>query len=113
MAERFVLKEENLLIINKIESNPVVTQRELSLKLAISLGKINYLLKELIKKGFIRVKNFPGNPGRLNKLHYYLTKKGLDYKIMVTQHFLNEKEVEYKRIKQEWKELKPELRVKC
>ena len=105
MPEQPVLKEENLIIIKEIESQPVVTQRELSTKLAISLGKINYLLKELIKKGFIEVKNFSDNPGKLNKLHYCLTKKGIEYRISVTQHFLKEKEAEYNQIKQEWEQL--------
>ena len=105
MSEQPVLKEENLIIIKEIESQPAVTQRELSMKLAISLGKINYLLKELIKKGFIEVKNFSGNPGKLNKLHYHLTKEGMEYKISVTQHFLKEKEAEYNQMKQEWEQL--------
>lgn len=105
MLEQTPLKEENLTIIKEIEDQPAVTQRELSMKLAISLGKINYLLKELIKKGLIEVKNFSDNPGKLNKLHYYLTKKGLEYKISITRHFLKEKEAEYNRIKREWEEL--------
>lgn len=105
MSEQPILKEENLIIIKEIESQPAVTQRELSMKLTISLGKINYLLKELIKKGFIEVKNFSGNSGKLNKLHYYLTKKGLEYKINITQHFLKEKENEYNQIKKEWEQL--------
>ena len=41
MPEQSSLKEENLIIIKEIESQPAVTQRELSTKLAISLGKIN------------------------------------------------------------------------
>lgn len=105
MSEQPLLKEENLIIIKEIESQPAITQRELSLKLTISLGKINYLLKALINKGFIEVKNFSGNPGKLNKLHYYLTKEGLEYKISATQHFLKEKEAEYNQIKQEWERL--------
>ena len=105
MSEQPLLKEENLIIINEIESQPALTQRELSLRLAISLGKINYLLRELIKKGFIEVKNFSANPGKINKLHYYLTKKGLEYKISATQHFLKAKEAEYNQIKREWEQL--------
>ena len=105
MPEQPVLKEENLIIIKEIESQPAVTQRELSTKLAISLGKINYLLKALIKKGFIEAKNFSGNPGKLNKLHYHLTKKGIEYKISVTQYFLKEKEAEYNQLKREWEQL--------
>ena len=37
----------------EIEANPVATQRVVSKKLGISLGKTNYILKELIKRGFV------------------------------------------------------------
>jgi len=98
-------KEENLLIIKEIDSQSSVTQRELSLRLGISLGKTNYLLKELIKKGFIKAKNFSTNPGKLKKIQYYLTKEGLEHKMQLTQHFLKEKENEYNRLKEEWDRL--------
>ena len=44
-------------------------------KLGISLGKTNYLLRELIKKGLIKVKGFTETNGRgkLNKVQYNLT----------------------------------------
>lgn len=105
MTEQHLLKEENLLIFKEIASQPAVTQRELSTKLGVSLGKINYLLKALIKKGLIEVKNFSNNPGKFNKIHYHLTKEGLEYKIQATQHFLKAKEAEYNQIKQEWEQL--------
>jgi EPS-associated MarR family transcriptional regulator len=105
MSEQLPLKEENLIIIKEIEAQPAATQRDLSKKLSISLGKVNYLLKELIKKGLIEVKNFSNNPGKLHKLHYHLTKSGLEYKIQAMQHYLKAKEAEYNKIKQEWEQL--------
>ncbi len=99
-------KEETLFIINELEANPNATQRILSNKLGISLGKTNYLLKELIKKGLIKVKNFSNNPGKMQKIHYYLTKNGLEEKMRLMQHFLKRKKEEYNRIKQEWEKLK-------
>lgn len=95
-------KEEILSIIKEIESNPAATQRALSEKLGISLGKINYLLNELIKKGFIKIKNFSKNPGKLQKIHYILTKEGFEQKINLTYHFLKKRETEYNNIKKEW-----------
>jgi len=47
------------------------TQRDLSIRLNISLGKTDYLLRELILKGFIKVKNFTGNPGKPGKINYF------------------------------------------
>lgn len=98
-------KEETLFIIKELEANPNATQRILSKNLNISLGKTNYLLKVLIKKGIIKLKRFSSNSGKLSKIHYYLTKEGLEHKIQLTLHFLKEKETEYNRLKQEWERL--------
>jgi len=74
-------QEEILRIIKEIESNPQATQRTISSHLDISLGKTNYLIKELIKKGMVEVKNFSDNPNKLQKINYFLTKKGIEHKI--------------------------------
>jgi len=94
-------KEETFFIFKELEANPSATQRELSIRLNISLGKTNYLLRELILRGFIKVKNFTGNPGKLKKINYLLTEKGLEEKFRLLQHFLQIKETEYNKLKQE------------
>lgn len=96
-------KEENLLLLKELEAKPNITQRELSVRLNISLGKTNYLLRELIFKGFIKAKNFTNNSGKLMKIHYLLTEKGLEEKFRLLKHFLQIKEEEYNKLKQEWK----------
>jgi len=98
-------KEEILHIIKEIEFDPSTTQRTLSNKLGISLGKTNYILRELIKKGFVKVKNFSHNPKKIRTIHYILTKKGIEERINLTYHFLQRKENEYNLIKQEWERL--------
>jgi len=104
-------KEEILSIIKEIESSPVITQRYISNKLDISLGKTNYLLKELVKKGLIKVKNFSSKPEKMQKIHYYLTKDGLEHKILLMRHFLKKKEEEYNLLKKEWEKLSEKRKV--
>jgi len=94
-------KEETLFIFKELEANPNVTQRDLASRLGISLGKTNYLLRELILRGFIKAKSFTGNPGKLRKIHYFLTEKGLEEKLRLFKHFLQIKEIEYNKLKQE------------
>ena len=94
-------KEETLFIFNELEAKPNTTQRDLSTRLNISLGKTNYLLRELILKGFIKAKNFTGNPKKLRKIHYFLTEEGLEEKFRLLQYFLQIKEAEYNKLKQE------------
>ncbi len=105
MNEQHLLKEENLLIIKELEAQPSATQRHLSIKLGISLGKTNYLLKELIKKSIIKVRNLSDNPGKLGKIQYYLTKEGFEHKVQLMQHFLKEKEAGYYQLKNEWEQI--------
>ena len=45
-------------ILRQISKKPDSTQRELSKQLNFSIGKLNYCLKELQKKGLIKIKNF-------------------------------------------------------
>ncbi len=99
------LKEENLYIIKEIESFPYTTQRVLSSKLGISLGKTNYLLKELIKKGLVEAKDFSDNSEKTKKVKYVLTRKGLVSKVRLTRLFLKRKKTEYEAFKKEYKDL--------
>lgn len=98
-------REEILAIIKEIETDPAVTQRTVSKKLGISLGKTNYLLRELIKKDVIKTRNFLHNPGKLKKIGYILTNKGFQEKVRLTYHFLKKKEAEYNLLKQAWEEV--------
>ena len=100
MTER-VQKEETLFIFKELEASPNATQRDIAVRLHISLGKTNYLLRELILRGYIKAKNFTGNSGKLRKIHYLLTEKGLEEKFRLLQHFLQIKEAEYIKLKQE------------
>mgnify|MGYP000008566133 CR=1 FL=1 len=65
-------KNEDFEILRKIAKNPNFSQRELSKELGYSLGKLNYCLKELQKKGLIKIKNFKKNKKKINYI-YILT----------------------------------------
>lgn len=101
-------REEILHIIKHLESDPNVTQRALSNRLNISLGKTNYLLKELVKKGLIKAQNFSHNSGKIQKVNYLLTKEGFEERLRLTSYFLKAKEEEYNRMKIEWEKLTKE-----
>ena len=55
-------EKDNFDILRKLVSNPKLSQRELSKELGLSLGKVNYCLKELKKKGLIKLNNFQKKP---------------------------------------------------
>ena len=92
-------------ILRKIESKPQTSQRELAKELSFSLGKLNYCLKELKKKGFIKIQNFKNNKRKLNYL-YVLTPKGIAEKTKITLRFMKQKMKEYDELKKELSEKK-------
>ena len=98
------LKEETLQIINEIETDSSLNQRLLSQKLNMSLGKTNYLLKALVRKGIVKIASFSKNPRKTRKLRYILTPKGLEQKVKLTYHFLKVKEAQYNRLKKEYEQ---------
>lgn len=107
MNEHSHLKEETLFLMREIGDDPSVNQRLLAKRLNISLGKTNYLIKELAKKGAIKIASFSKNPDKTKKLRYVLTHKGIEDKIELTFHFLKAKEKDYKRLKEEYEQIKP------
>jgi EPS-associated MarR family transcriptional regulator len=100
-------KEEVLKVLREIKSNPEMTQRELSIKLGISLGKVNFLMKALIHQGLIKVHNFK-NSNNKNAYLYYLTPNGVEVKARTTYFFLKRKMQEYEQLEEEIRLLKKE-----
>jgi EPS-associated MarR family transcriptional regulator len=60
--------------LRTIKKKPNSTQRELAEELGFSLGKLNYCLKALKKKGLVKIENFTKNPNKLNYI-YVLTQR--------------------------------------
>ena len=93
-------KEEYFQILRKIQNNKKLSQRDLASELGFSLGKLNYCLKALKEKGFIKIKNFQKNPRKLNYI-YVLTPKGISEKTRLTYNFMKRKLHEYEELKRE------------
>ncbi len=106
--EKPTLTEDILNILRLLSSGSNLSQRDVSAHLEISLGKTNYLLKSLIKKNLIKAINFSRHPGKLGKVRYILTKKGLEEKLNLMYHFLKKKEAEYNHIREELAKLEGE-----
>jgi len=99
--DEHTVKEDVLNILRVLSSSEEANQRDLSGRLGFSLGKTNYLLKSLITKGFIEIKNFTTLNNKFKKVHYMLTPKGFEHKVRLTYHFLKMKEEEYLALKRE------------
>tara|TARA_Y100001970_G_scaffold220381_1_gene270647 strand:- start:8003 stop:9259 length:1257 start_codon:yes stop_codon:yes gene_type:complete len=89
-------------LLRKISKKPNISQRELSKQLGFSLGKLNYLIKELQKKGLIKIKNFKKNKKKINYL-YVLTPQGISFKTKLALNFMKRVMKEYDNVKNEEK----------
>ena len=97
-----------LAVLRHLENKQLVSQRELSQDLGISLGKINFILKALINKGAIKAKNFRNNKNKI-AYAYYLTSEGFNEKAKLTINFFKRKNIEYNKLKKELEVLKNEI----
>jgi EPS-associated MarR family transcriptional regulator len=95
-------------LLKLLEKNPALTQREMAQEMGISLGKFNYCLKELVKKGFVKVDRFTSSDNKAAYM-YLLTPKGIEEKARVTHGFLKRKMTEFEEIKRQIEELKQEV----
>ena len=101
-------KDIRLDLLRKIELNPEYTQRELSKEMDVSLGKVNYCIKKLTEKGWIKLTNFKQNPNKVGYA-YLLTPRGIEEKTKLTFSFLKRKIKEYEILKDEINKLKEDI----
>ena len=102
-------KQNQFQILKSLEQDSSPTQRQLSNNLGVSLGKVNYCIKSLIEKGFIKVDNFRNNKNKI-QYSYLLTPKGIEEKAKLTLGFIRIKTQEYDALKQEIESLKQEAK---
>jgi DNA-binding MarR family transcriptional regulator len=74
----------DLRLLEELEKNPIVSQRDLSHKFGIALGVTNACLKRMTRKGLIRIRGF-----NHRKIGYYLTPKGFSEKAKLTLRLIS------------------------
>jgi len=76
-------EEHNLLILENIEKNPNLTQADLAAQLGIAIGSVNWYVKRMVKKGFVKATKM-----QRRRLRYLLTPQGMAEKSRLTASFL-------------------------
>jgi len=100
--------ELRLRVLRALEANPELSQRQLAAELGVSLGGVNYALKALIERGFVKAGNFRRSGNKAAYL-YVLTTKGIAEKSSLATAFLGRKLEEYEVLRQEIEALKGEV----
>lgn len=103
-----VALEARLEMLRLLARQPELSQRELSEALGLSLGKTNYVIRALLDKGMVKVRNFRRSGNKL-AYAYVLTPTGLREKLKLTRAFLEAKEVEFEIVQKTIQTLRSEL----
>ena len=94
-------KQDHFEVLRKIQKKPISSQRELAEELGFSLGKLNYCLKALQKKGLVKLQNFQKQSNKINYLRHVITPRGISERTKLTIHFMQKKMKEYGELKKE------------
>lgn len=94
------MDESQFKTLRELARDGTLSQRDLSKRMGVSLGRVNYLVNQLLKKGYIKAKRFKNSKHKIAYM-YYLTPKGMTEKVTQTYNFLQRKTEEYERLKQE------------
>lgn len=87
--------EHELQILEAIERNPDTTQADLAAQLGVAVGSVNFVIKRLVNKGYIKVTHL-----QRRKLHYFLTPSGLALKLKLTKSYLDVSLRTYRELRQ-------------
>ena len=94
-------EQDHFEVLRKIQRKPKASQRELAEELGFSLGKLNYCLKALQKKGLVKLENFQKKSNKIRYLQYVITPKGIAERTKLTLNFMKRKMREYDQLKKE------------
>jgi EPS-associated MarR family transcriptional regulator len=94
-------------LLKLLEPNPRLSQRQVAQELGFSLGKVNYCLKSLVDKGWIKAANFKNSRNKTAYM-YLLTPRGIEEKTRVTVQFLQTRMREYEALRSEIKQIRNE-----
>ena len=93
------------LLLEYIADDPDVTQASLATQLGVAVGTVNWHLKRLVEKGYVKAKR-----AQRKKLRYLLTPEGLAFRAKLTVNYVDNSMRLYRRTRQRVKELFPEIR---
>ncbi len=101
------MNEAEFKTLRELSEGGTISQRDLSKKVGLSLGSVNFILRELIKRGYVKAQRFKNSHNKAAYI-YVLTPDGINARIRQTQYFLQVKMEEYERLQKEIEELKKE-----
>ena len=100
-------EETRYRVMRLLESDPTLSQRDVARELGVSLGKVNFCLQALIRRGWVKATNFKNSHNK-SAYMYVLTPRGLQAKTRLTLRFLVLKMTEYEKLRVEIEQMRRE-----
>ena len=105
----FLMDELQFNTLRELAKDSTLSQRDLSRKMGLSLGRVNYIVNALLEKGYIKAERFKNSRNKIAYM-YILTPHGIAEKFRQTQSFMKLKTAEYLHLKEEIDQLDQEIR---
>ena len=102
-----MMDESQFKTLRELAKDGTLSQRDLSRKMGLSLGRVNYLVNALLRKGYIKANRFKNSRNKMAYM-YVVTPKGISVRLTQTYTFLQRKLDEFESLKQEIEMLKRE-----
>jgi DNA-binding MarR family transcriptional regulator len=83
-------------LLEALEQNPDTTQATLAAQLGVAVGSVNWVLKRLVRKGYVKVTRL-----QRRKLKYFVTPQGLAVKAHLTSEYLKASLRIYRQLREE------------
>jgi DNA-binding MarR family transcriptional regulator len=97
--------EHDLRILEALEQNPDTTQANLAAQLGVAVGSVNWYLKRLIRKGYVKAKQM-----ERRRMKYFVTPQGLAVKARLTSEYMRASLRVYRELRQAARETLAEVR---
>lgn len=92
--------EIDYVLLEQIDGQNDISQRALARRLGVSVGKINYCMRAVVDRGWVKVNNFRRADNKL-AYAYLLTPSGVAAKMRLARTFLAIKEQEFEQLQRE------------
>jgi DNA-binding MarR family transcriptional regulator len=93
------------ILLEQIENDPDITQASLATQLGVAVGTVNWHLKRMIAKGYVKVKR-----AERRKLRYIITPAGISFRAHLTIDYIEQSFVLYRNIRKRVRELLAEVK---
>lgn len=97
---------KDMLLLEQIEIDPDVTQANLASQLGVAVGTVNWHLKRLIAKGYVKVKR-----AQRRKLRYIITPQGISRRARLTVNYVEHSMQLYRKTRRRVQQLLDEVRT--